>query len=47
MCALKKYMLGLTQNIEIFLGNLRPYRYIGIFDITIPRYNDIILLLPL
>ena len=38
-------MLGLSD-ITIFSVISLPYRYIGNFDITIPRYNDVILLLP-
>ena len=34
------------SNIMIFSVILWPYRYIGSFDITIPRYSNIILLLP-
>ncbi len=36
----------LYPDITIFSVILWPYRYIGSFDITILRYNDIILLLP-
>ena len=40
----KIHMYGLLD-ITIFLVISSPYRYIGSFDITIPRYNDIILIL--
>ena len=42
----KSTFFKVYPDMTIFSAILRPYRCIGSFDVTIPRYNDIILLLP-
>ena len=42
----KKSTCSFYPDITIFSVILRQYRYIGSLDITIPRYNDLIPLLP-
>ena len=42
----KKSTCSFYPDITIFLVILRQYRYIGSLDITIPRYNHLIPLLP-
>jgi len=46
MYAVKKYVVRFPRDVTMVSVILRPYRYIGSFDKTVPRYNDIILLLP-